>query len=404
MENIARLICKKSNISYIVFSDSLQVLDFSDKLDTIVDDFSLLSFDADIRDVMWELIGMEDKLSSLYNDTSNTIHLPMILKNNHYYDLDIEVFEDSVEKYFIAYFTQKTKESLSYIQTIKEINKKILTYENENKQNQEEHYSLINEKVINFNVNKEGNITVVNDAFMHFFDLNKDAIIAQHFSVFFKTREENLTEISSIILNAKNINNELISFHANVIPITKDEEVYENIIICQDISYLKEVEKELELAANHDSLTGLANPSKLLKRLDVEILKCKETLNSFSICFIDLNKFKSVNDNYGHHAGDMLLKHIAKVLSDFVRKDDMVARVGGDEFVILFDSLEDQEILQNMIQRIQQLAKNNKLHYTDDDIIEFEFSLGLASYPQDAKSAQELLQTADKERYKHKKR
>ncbi len=137
--------------------------------------------------------------------------------------------------------------------------------------------------------------------------------------------------------------------------------------------------------------------------MDETIEQCDKEKRHFTLCFIDLDKFKPVNDTYGHHAGDMLLKHIAKVLSDFVRKGDMVARIGGDEFVILFDSLSDDKYIESMKTRLNELPPQHPLIYSRDDIIEFSFSVGLASYPQDATTSPELLKLADKAMYLAKK-
>jgi diguanylate cyclase (GGDEF)-like protein len=97
----------------------------------------------------------------------------------------------------------------------------------------------------------------------------------------------------------------------------------------------------------------------------------------------------------------MLLKHIATVLCNFVRKDDLVARIGGDEFIILFNTI-DADITPQMLQRLKELPKEHPLVYSQEDVIEFSFSLGLASYPQDAQDALSLVKKADKAMYTNK--
>ena len=404
MQNITNLICLKSNISYIVFDENFSILDFSDHLENLVDESEHLMFGADIRDIMWELVGMEERMHELYENSTYELHFPMILKGNEYYDLDIELFEDSVDKYFIAYLSKKTRESLSYANTIKEMNKKTLIYESEHKQSKEEHYQLINKRVLNFNVDMDGRITLVNDAFLHFFVLGRDEILGEHFSLFFKARDLSMEDKTSMIFNALNMNSEMVAFHANIIPIQKDGVINENIIVCQDITYLREIEKELEFASEHDSLTGLCNQFILFKRVDELIKKCDKSGDSFMFYFIDVDNFKAINDNYGHHAGDMLLKHIAEILSDFVRKDDLVARVGGDKFVLLFDMTFTKESKKIMKKRIEDLAQKSSLVYTQDDIIDFSFNIGVVSYPKDADNAADLLKKADKAMYKTKKK
>ena len=106
MQSITKLICLRSNISYIVFDKTFSILDFSDHLENIVDDNDSLMFGADIRDVMWELVGMEERMYELYENSTYELHFPMILKGKDYFDLDIELYEDSVDKYFIAYLSK----------------------------------------------------------------------------------------------------------------------------------------------------------------------------------------------------------------------------------------------------------------------------------------------------------
>jgi len=402
MEIITQIICKKNNISYITFNKTFEIMEFNESIKSVLANSAKLKISCDVRDFMWELIGLEEELSRLYNDDDkDSIHFPMIIKDDDYYDLDIETFNSQTgEKLFIAYIIRKSKESLSYINMIKEINKKTLIYESQNRDKQVQEFSLINSRLLSFNVDMDGIITSINSVFLHFFDLTQTEIIGKHFSQYFQARDLNLNNSSTIIFNAVNNQDEIISFHADIIPNTLNNAIVENIIICQDVSYLKQIEKELEFAAGHDALTGLANRSKLLKKLDEVIQDIQNTNTSFSVCFIDLDKFKPINDNYGHHAGDMLLKHIAKVLSDFVRKGDMVARIGGDEFIILYDTLTEMECLQTIQKRIKELPKKHPFIYSEEDIIEYGFSLGLASYPKDALNAQDLIQFADKAKRK----
>lgn len=394
MNAISKLLSQKSNIFYIVFDKDFKTMEFSPTIEEIIHDE--IEKGLDVRESMWELVGLEEKILKLI-EGDDAIHFPMILKGATYYDLDVETFFSAKGvKLFIAYLIKKNKESLSYVATIKEINKKSLIYETEDKKNQEEQYKLINKRVINFNVDMNGMITSANDAFAYFFDIRRDKILGEHFSNFFKARDSNFNDKETIIFNAVNKNDEIVSFHANIIPISRENVIYENIIICQDISSLKEIEKELVFAAGNDSLTGVANRSQLLDKMDEAIIKSKNLNASFSACFIDLENFKLVNSDYGRHAGDMLLKHVAKILSNFVRKNDMVARISGNEFAILFDSISDTQGIGVMLERIKELAIKNPLIYTKDDVIKFTFNISLVSYPKDANNAEKLIKVADK--------
>ena len=107
------------------------------------------------------------------------------------------------------------------------------------------------------------------------------------------------------------------------------------VVSVRDVSHRKATEARLEQAALHDPLTGLANRTLFRDRLQREIARCRRTGQHFSLLWIDLDCFKEVNDRLGHEAGDTVLKAVAERLKAVVREEDTVARIGGDEFVVL---------------------------------------------------------------------
>lgn len=107
------------------------------------------------------------------------------------------------------------------------------------------------------------------------------------------------------------------------------------VVSVRDVSHRKATEARLEHAALHDPLTGLANRTLFRDRLQREIARCRRTGAHFSLFWLDLDRFKEVNDRLGHEAGDTVLKTVAERLKAAVRDDDTVARIGGDEFVVL---------------------------------------------------------------------
>lgn len=115
------------------------------------------------------------------------------------------------------------------------------------------------------------------------------------------------------------------------------------------------------------------------------------------------DKFKKVNDEYGHHVGDMLLKHLGEVLSDIIRDEDTIARLGGDEFVILFEHLESLEYLNLTLKRIEEISKKSPLYYNEDLTIPLSFSLGISIYPKNGDNIEDLLNHADEKMYEDKK-
>jgi diguanylate cyclase (GGDEF)-like protein len=166
-------------------------------------------------------------------------------------------------------------------------------------------------------------------------------------------------------------------------------------------------ERELETEKNklfdkaiHDSLTGLYNKEafKVYLRENLELAK-RENKN-LAVVFIDLDRFKEVNDTYGHEHGDKLLKKVAKRLEKCVRKVDKIARFGGDEFVILLNDVKNKEYIVDIVQRI--LEEIKKPLKVDDKIHYLTTSIGISVAPMDSEDADELLKNADTAMYKAK--
>ncbi|RBQ29175.1 GGDEF domain-containing protein [Aliarcobacter vitoriensis] len=396
---ILPIVCSKYKIAYVLFDKDLAIIDFVENMSDFIESDLKISEKSDLREVFWEFVGLEDSLNDLYEDKKEYLHLPMIFRNNIYYDINVEICFIENKKYFIAMFTKQQNNLMEYFKNIQKMNETNLHNYNTKKT-----FNKINEKLISFQIDNDGFIKNANSACTSFLGLEEKELINKHLSEYFFSRNKKIDLNShSNILRAENKDNIEIFFHAEIININNDISS-DKIIVCQDITYLKKIESELEYAVNHDSLTGLPNRLYLTKKIDENIEKSIENNLFFALCFIDLNKFKAVNDTYGHHVGDMLLKHIGEVLKHTVREEDTVARLGGDEFVVLLESLESVEYLEKTISRIQEVSGKMPFHYNKDLIIELSFSFGTSIYPKDGEDAKTLLETADKEMYLKKNR
>ncbi len=116
---------------------------------------------------------------------------------------------------------------------------------------------------------------------------------------------------------------------------TAQDEPVQYIAQMQDISERHELERHLRQRAEHDALTGLRNRGRFEEDLKQQLARCRRYDERAALLLIDLDAFKSLNDEHGHAAGDDALKHVAATLSDCVRDSDIVGRWGGDEFVVL---------------------------------------------------------------------
>lgn len=160
-----------------------------------------------------------------------------------------------------------------------------------------------------------------------------------------------------------------------------------------DISERKESEARIERLAHHDILTGLHNRFELDNRLEQAIASSHRDQQQLAVLFIDLDRFKNINDSLGHHIGDQILIAVAGRLKECIRESDIVARIGGDEFVIVLTGMKDNSQAAVMAEKI--LQNISEPYEISGHELNTSPSIGISVYPNDGDSVDELLRTAD---------
>ena len=168
-------------------------------------------------------------------------------------------------------------------------------------------------------------------------------------------------------------------------------------ILKQSNRNLEQVNQQLTSNANYDALTGLPNRSLLADRMEQAIAHNKRNKNSIAIAFIDLDGFKEVNDTYGHSIGDDLLCSITEQLKRTMRGCDTLARIGGDEFVMILDELNNPDECNAILTRV--LESVSKTIFIKNKPIQVSASIGVTIYPQDNSNSDQLLRHADQAMY-----
>jgi len=170
--------------------------------------------------------------------------------------------------------------------------------------------------------------------------------------------------------------------------------------IVRDITERKQAEEKIAHLAHHDFLTGLPNRAYFSEILAHSIALSGRSHSKLAVMFLDLDGFKKINDTLGHEAGDLLLQGVAQRLGETVRQSDVVARIGGDEFILLLENIASPENAASVAKKIiANLATPFDLNGTPGRV---GASIGIALYPQHGESAEELLRRADEAMYQSK--
>lgn len=170
------------------------------------------------------------------------------------------------------------------------------------------------------------------------------------------------------------------------------------IDISLDISKMKHVETHMEYLAQHDALTDLPNRLLLHSRLNHTLEHAKRNNQKCAVMFMDIDKFKTINDTYGHAAGDEVLKTVAQRMKARVRETDTLARISGDEFVLVLDAISSPDAATEIAKAIIE-ALNVPCDLPDGTIIQTGVSIGISIFPDDGTYASWLLNLADKALY-----
>ena len=167
--------------------------------------------------------------------------------------------------------------------------------------------------------------------------------------------------------------------------------------VFSNVSQLFQRQHKLESIANHDALTGLPDRFLLADRLELAIAHTERTSEIFAVCYLDLDGFKPVNDQFGHTAGDQLLCEIAKRFKSVTRSNDTIARVGGDEFVIVLRDIISSDDCKVILDRL--LANVSQPVDIGKEFVHVTTSIGVTFYPYDGGDSESLLRLADQAMY-----
>ena len=267
-------------------------------------------------------------------------------------------------------------------------------------------------------LDREGHFTFVNERMEKTLGYSKDDVLGKHYSSIVHEDDLALAEYTfnerrtgkrasvnvELRLKCKNKNVTVKSFDTRLLPITinsfgvyksteDDEKFVGTYGIARDLSEKKESEKIIHFQAYHDTLTRLPNRTLLNDRLVLAISHAKRNNENLSVMFLDLDRFKNINDTLGHMMGDKLLQSVADRLKKCLRECDTLARIGGDEFTILLPEIHSKKDSEVIAQKIIDTLKHP--FTLDNQQIYISTSIGIAHYPNDGETKESLLKHAD---------
>ena len=168
-----------------------------------------------------------------------------------------------------------------------------------------------------------------------------------------------------------------------------------------EVEQRKQMEQEMRHLAMHDMLTGLPNRALFMDRLESAHHRAQRHGGMFALVYVDVDRFKEVNDTWGHGAGDAVLIELAARLRGALRENDTVARLGGDEFALVLEELDDINDAHRLMERVSQSPLAPMHHQRDGETLTLSIaaSIGLAAYPADGAEVDALLHAADQAMY-----
>jgi len=314
------------------------------------------------------------------------------------------------------YLQQLTGAVASFKETLK-TNKQQQAYlertVSELKDNKERYYNLLNTTATGIVViDIKQNIVLFNKVAESIFGYSSEEVLGENIEILLpehfrashtdKIRSFEASDVVTITMSSREPvqalrkNGEVFGIEANIGKLELANETLMTVAVT-DITERVAAEEKIRQQAHFDTLTGLPNRLSTLDRLSVLISKAKRKSQSIAVLFIDLDDFKKVNDSLGHETGDLLLIEAAQRMQSLVRSDDTVGRLGGDEFIVLLDGIDDQTYMMPLVDKL--LSKLRLPYNINDRDLMISASVGVSIFPGDGENASELLRKADSAMY-----
>ena len=260
--------------------------------------------------------------------------------------------------------------------------------------------------------NRDLTIKTINSGFEKIFGYSKKELLGQHLDFFISSSHSKnfYKKIWLKVLqkgywqgeiSGKRKNGETFPQWLNITTIEDNlGKVINYIGVLSDISMMKKSEEKLEFLAHHDPLTNLPNRLLLLANLKQAIKRAKREKHKVAIMFLDLDRFKEINDTFGHSYGDEILKIVTTRFKSVMREEDTIARIGGDEFIMLVEELNELNDFEVIIDKVLRVFDENI--FVNSNSFNLTASIGVSIFPDDGLEIEDLIKNADTAMYQAK--
>jgi len=411
---ILKKIIEKYNYEIIVESDAANIYDLLEN-----ESFDLVLLDITISDI--KALNLIERILAEYSNTSI-----ICVSDIANYDVGIEAVKLGVFEILIKPYDMK------YLPTL--IEHAIYESVEESKHMEESSPYEITSNIYKFMVDNSQDIQYLLDKDGHFLFINKrvetllgyrpSELIGQHYSKIirhddlmgwkyrFHDRRRKTNPLRSTELQFNCKHNKFRYFDVKSIPFdntalvanpllsAEKNTIIESVAtygIAHDVTARKKVERTVYRKASYDYLTGLPNKLLFYDRLNLAIKQANRNNNYFAVMFLDLDDFKGINDSYGHVVGDQILVETATRLRTCLRAGDTVARIGGDEFVLLLPQVNNKWEAAIVAKKFTD--KMNRVFVVDGVTHRLSVSIGISLYPEDGMSGDLLIKGADQAMY-----